>query len=174
MPMTLPPCSWRKPRFPAIPVLHGWNLGNHGFLTTELPFYVLGVLLVGFSPTSLHLVVAFQWALLSAVLVWMAAEAKDGSFSTIGALCALCISLYVATFEAEDGVLLYGPYVTLPAGTYAVTWYGCSPDTAVEPPGFVDVTRGAGSTVLSQRRVKSAPDCSQDLERLTDIGFTLE
>jgi hypothetical protein len=52
-------------------LLRGWIAGSMSIYTTELPFYVVGVLVAGFTPSLLRIVPALQFTMVVALSMWL-------------------------------------------------------------------------------------------------------
>jgi hypothetical protein len=56
--------------------LSGWTLTNISFYTTDLPFYVLGMLIEGFTPKLMHHVPAAQYSFMVIASLWLVQKNK--------------------------------------------------------------------------------------------------
>ena len=58
-------------------LLHGWTLVDNSYTTTDLPFYIIGVWIQGFSPDLMHTIPAIIYALLVIVSSYVASQGFD-------------------------------------------------------------------------------------------------
>ena len=57
-------------------LLHGWTVTNVSYYTTDLPFYIIGVIFRGVHPSLLHDVPAAIYTLTVALAVWLAGRGR--------------------------------------------------------------------------------------------------
>lgn len=83
--------------------LSGWHLSTVSFYTTEIPFYVLGIMIFGFTHRLLYIIPALIYIMTVASALWVVYDGKR----IRGALLTFClIGLPVGVFA---GMVLVGP-----------------------------------------------------------------
>ena len=82
-------------------LLKGWTLSTVSFYTTEMPFYVVSVFLLGVDERIIFLVTALNFALLSLVSVYLASVSADGRVSPGKLVVSGCLSMFLVAFYAN-------------------------------------------------------------------------
>ncbi len=82
-------------------LLRGWILGTVSFFTTELPFYIAGILALGLGWKVIYAVSALHWALVAllVVVLSLADEPATSRLTKIGV--ALCLTMYLAALAVD-------------------------------------------------------------------------
>lgn len=89
------------------PALSGWALSLDSFWTVDVPFYILGVALLGVSPALLHLIPALIGTLVVLVGMGLARDGRRGLPGWVGAGTVVAILGLPASFLAN--FFLQGP-----------------------------------------------------------------
>ena len=87
-------------------LLKGWTVAHQPLFTTELPFYVAGILLLGFSWKVIYFVTALHWALIALSVIYLASTVGGGRLKASRLLVAICLSFYL------PGVLLANEWIS--------------------------------------------------------------
>lgn len=115
--------------------LKGWTLSTVSYYTTEMPFYIIGIWLFGFSEKVIYLVTAINYALLTLTIIYITStwqpvlpgprgfsltasssgsgsNRNDGVISIRTIAISLCLSLFIAalipTWELHSPVHIVG------------------------------------------------------------------
>lgn len=87
-------------------LLRGWTVAHQPLFTTELPFYVAGILVLGFSWKVLYVVTALHWAMIALTIIYLSATAGNGRATPSRILVAACLTFYL------PGVLLANEWMS--------------------------------------------------------------
>jgi len=77
------------------PLLEGWTLGNQAYYTTELPFYALGIWLMGFTWKVIYILTGLHWAMITLALIVLAATDEARTASPHRAFVAFCLTFFL-------------------------------------------------------------------------------
>lgn len=88
-------------------LLHGWTLTNISFYTTDLPFYVLGVLVRGVTPSLIHNVPAVIYSLIVFACLLLINRRYPIKESWTGLLFGLLMLIFLTPFGVT--ISLFGP-----------------------------------------------------------------
>jgi hypothetical protein len=98
-------------------LLKGWNLSTVSYLTTEIPAYVIGILLFGFTEKVIFIVTALNYTLLTLAVVYICSFSSDGKFSTGRLMISTCLSFFL--LQVFSVYKLFSP-VHIVAFTYCI------------------------------------------------------
>ncbi len=87
-------------------LLRGWTVAHQPLFTTELPFYVVGELILGFSWKVLYLVTGLHWAMIALIIVYLAAAGNDGRYTPSRLFVATSLTFYL------PGVMLANEWIS--------------------------------------------------------------
>jgi hypothetical protein len=76
-------------------MLHGWTVAHQPLFTTELPFYVVGILLFGFSWKVLYLVTALHWALLATIIIYLSVTGSGARLTPARLFVPLSLTFFL-------------------------------------------------------------------------------
>jgi len=87
-------------------LLKGWTVAHQPLFTTELPFYVAGILVLGFSWKVIYLITALHWAMIAWIIIYMSATAGNERPTPSRMFVATCLTFYL------PGVLLANEWIS--------------------------------------------------------------
>lgn len=77
-------------------LLSGWTLSTVSYYTTEIPFYIIGILLIGFSEKVIYLVSAINYSMLVTLIIYLSSfQSKKLSLKRF--FISSCLSLFIAS-----------------------------------------------------------------------------
>ena len=75
--------------------LKGWTLSTVSYYTTEIPFFMIGILLFGYSEKVIYLVTGISYAFLIIIILRLCSINDEGKFSFRNLIISFCFSLYI-------------------------------------------------------------------------------
>ena len=76
-------------------LLKGWTLSTVSYYTTEVPFYIIGMLFFGFSDKVIYFVTAINYALLSAILIYLCCVSREAKIKVTRLITSICFLLFL-------------------------------------------------------------------------------
>jgi hypothetical protein len=76
-------------------LLHGWTVAHQPLFTTELPYYVVGILLFGFSWKVLYIVTAVHWGLLATMIIYLSITGSDAPLTLARLFVPLSLTFFL-------------------------------------------------------------------------------
>jgi hypothetical protein len=92
-------------------LLSSWTLGTISFFTTELPFYVAGVALLGLTWKVIYLLAALHWASVVLLVCYLSVTDEAPGSRLAKLLVAFSLSLFVASLAIDNAYLSTGHLV---------------------------------------------------------------
>lgn len=92
-------------------LLKGWILGTVSFFTTELPFYVAGILSLGFTWKVIYVISALHWALIALLVILLGTGPQDAPNLRARIAIPISLTIYLAELAINSQYLSSGHLV---------------------------------------------------------------
>ncbi len=86
-------------------LLKGWSLSTVSYYTTEVPFFILGLLIFGFTEKVIYIITAINYSALVLLIVYICAFDENGYFSIKKALISFSLTFILAFIFSRWGLL---------------------------------------------------------------------
>lgn len=84
--------------------LKGWTLSTVSYYTTEIPFFIIGILIFGYSEKVIYIITGISYAFLAILIIILCSLDQKGNVSISRLVISLCFSFYIISLFSNWGL----------------------------------------------------------------------